>query len=365
MKVAIITSSLSYADGWGRYSLEIINALRDYNIEINIITTKQQKRKIEGIKICPIFPEKIKFNLQAILSIYKLRKCIKDCDVIHCLVEPLLPLVIISNIGINKPFIMTAHGTYAVKPFDNKIKKKIFEYAYRKCSKIICVSNFTANKILSKIKLKNIIVINNGVNYKKFQVKYNLEDVHNENIILGVGAIKPRKGYDVSIKAVALIKKKMPNIKYYIVGSTGGKYYKYLLKIIKKEGLTKNVKFLGNINENELIKLYHLSKIFLLTPRTINNVFEGFGLVYLEANACGKPVIGTYGCGAEDAIINNYNGLLVPQDNPKKTAEAIKCLLDNPAFAKKLGENGKKRAKELSWKNIAKKIIEIYKDVIK
>jgi len=69
---------------------------------------------------------------------------------------------------------------------------------------------------------------------------------------------------------------------------------------------------LENVSNQELIKLYYQSDLFLLTPIYVEgSKFEGFGLVYLEANACGKPVIGTYGCGAEDAIKDNYSGFLL------------------------------------------------------
>ena len=112
-----------------------------------------------------------------------------------------------------------------------------------------------------------------------------------------------------------------------------------------------------------MIDLYYQADIFLLTPITINDsIFEGFGLVYLEAGACGKPVIGTHDCGAEDAIVDGVTGLLVPQKNIKKTTEAVLKLLDDPNFAKKLGENGKKRARQMSWDNVIKKYIKVYEN---
>ena len=97
----------------------------------------------------------------------------------------------------------------------------------------------------------------------------------------------------------------------------------------------------------------------------VGSDFEGFGLVYLEAGACGRPAIGTFDCGAEDAIVNNVTGLLVPQNDIQKTAEAVLRLFDNPGLAKKLGENGKKRAQEMSWDKIAKKYMEIYINIIR
>jgi len=91
--------------------------------------------------------------------------------------------------------------------------------------------------------------------------------------------------------------------------------------------------------------------------------FEGFGLVFLEANACGKSVIGTLGCGIEDAVENEYNGLLVPQNDINKTANAVLRILDNPTLAQKLGSNGKQKSKDMSWQKTVKKYIKVYQSI--
>ncbi len=161
---------------------------------------------------------------------------------------------------------------------------------------------------------------------------------------------------------MAEVKKKYKDVKYYIVGGRPPEIY---LDLVKKYNLEENVRFFENISDEELIKLYYEADIFLLTPIVINNNdFEGFGLVYLEAGACGKPAVGTFNCGAEDAIIDGVTGLLVFQNDIKKTAEAALKLLDNPKLAKKLGENGKIRAKEMSWENVAKRYIKEYKKLL-
>ena len=362
MKVGIITSSLSHSDGWGRYSLEIVSALKKH-VAIKIITAASQK-KLENMEIYPLLPEPLSLSFPKIIAeSFKIKPYLMDCDIVHCLVEPYAPVIAFANIKLKKPFIITAHGTYAVKPLHRFIDGILLRFAYKKADQILCVSKFTENEILKRTTIYNTRVIPNGVNYDKFQRYSNISKKDKEKIILSVGPTKPRKGYDVSIKAFAEVKKDFPDIKYYIVGSCGGKYYDFLISLIQDLNI-KDVKFLGKVPDDELIKLYQTADIFLLTPKNVNNNFEGFGLVYLEANACGKPVIGTYGCGAEEAIIDGYNGLLVPQEDPQKTAEAIKYLLNNPEVAEMMGENGRKRAKELSWQNISNRIIQVYEEVL-
>ncbi len=80
---------------------------------------------------------------------------------------------------------------------------------------------------------------------------------------------------------------------------------------------------LGPVDEDVLLKKYRECTLFVLTPVNQGFFFEGFGLVFLEANACGKPVVASRGCGAEEPVIHNYNGLLVPQSDAEATAEAV------------------------------------------
>ena len=219
--------------------------------------------------------------------------------------------------------------------------------------------------VFKKIDFRNTLVINNGVDYNKWQIDKKQIPLK-EKIILGVGALKPRKGYHISIPAIAKIRGKYSDFKYYIIGDQSDKnYFKQLKNLVKKNSLKEKVIFLEKISDEDLVNLYHRADLFLLTPVNINSNFEGFGLVYLEANACGKPVIGTYDCGAEEAIIDGFNGLLVPQNDIKKTSQAILNILDNSRLAEELSQNGLKQAQKMDWSNIVGQYIQIYEDFYK
>jgi phosphatidylinositol alpha-1,6-mannosyltransferase len=363
MKICFLNENLNIKAGVGRFGLDMIkNIQNDKNFEI-IVLTEKKFSNYEFEK--PIL--KRSYLLRNLLNIFinaiRIRKYIKSCGIIHALDGyPYGVIAALANIGLNKKLIISGIGTYSVLPLDESIKKWFLKWAYKKADKIICISNFTKKQILKRIKLNNIIVVNHGVDYGKFQKDNIIKNHNSEKIILSVGALKPRKGYHISIPAIAEVKEKYPDIKYYIVG---GKPQEIYSDLVKNLNLEKNVEFLQNLSDEELINLYHESDIFLLTPVTINNNdFEGFGLVYLEAGACGKPVIGTYDCGAEDAIINNETGFLIPQNNIKKTVEAVLELLDNSELAKKMGGSGKKFAEKMDWDNVVKKYIEVYEDII-
>jgi len=360
MRICFLNENLDIKAGTGRYGRDIVeNISKEEGVEAIVLTEKESGHRSEKAILQSSWLLRHFYNL--FLNALKVRKYVKKCDIIHALDGyPYGVIAALANIGLNKKLIISGVGTYSVLPLDRLIKRGLLKWAYQKADKITCISRFTEKQILKRLDLDNTLVINLGVDYKKFaeQRGYQRRTTPKEKIILSVGALKSRKGYHISIPAIAEVKKRYPDIKYYIVG---GKPPKTYLDLVKKYNLEKNVKFLQGISDKDLMKLYYETDVFLLTPITINdNDFEGFGLVYLEAGACGKPVVGTYNCGAEDAIIDGTTGLLVPQNDIHKTAEAILKLLDNFELAKKMGENGEKRAQEMDWENVVKKYIEIY-----
>ncbi|MFZ5559798.1 MAG: glycosyltransferase family 4 protein [Patescibacteria group bacterium] len=366
MKICFLNENLDIKAGVGRFGRDVVeNISKKEGIEAIVLTEQESGHKLERAVLRKSYLMRHFHNI--FVNAFKIRKYIKKCDIVHALDGyPYGVIAALANIGLNKKLIINGIGTYSILPLDIPLKKGLMSWAYKRADRIICISRFTEKQILKRVKLDNTIVINHGVNYDKFNrsrlTRIKTQKDADAKVILSVGALKLRKGYHISIPAIAEVKKKYKNIKYWIVGGHPSEFYSDL---IKKYKLEMNVKFFQNISDEDLIELYYWADIFLLTPITINNNdFEGFGLVYLEAGACGKPVIGTYDCGAEDAIINNVTGLLVPQRDTQKTAEAVLKLLNNDALLRRLGEGGKKRAQEMRWDNVVEKYLEIYKQVL-
>jgi len=362
MKICFLTNELSFKHGWGRYSISLIKGLYARGYEPLVLVEKaSEEDNLKGVESYKLLSSQRSdlFKPFFILKDYfKIKKITQDCQIIHSLIEPYAPLATL--LAKDKPLFITAHGTYAPLLFDKLLAGYLTKKSFKKANKVFCVSKFTQKEILKKIDLENTLVINNGVDYNEWQVDSPPHPLK-EKMILGVGALKPRKGYHVSISAMAIVKKKYPDLKYYLVGDQSNKdYFSQLKELIKKYDLENNVIFLEKISDKDLIKLYHQTDLFLLTSINIGKSFEGFGLVYLEANACGKPAIGTYGCGAEEAIVDGFNGLLVPQNDIEKTGQAILKILDNESLAEELSENGRRQAKKMDWSNISEQYIQTY-----
>jgi glycosyltransferase involved in cell wall biosynthesis len=166
-----------------------------------------------------------------------------------------------------------------------------------------------------------------------------------QRLVLTVARMAARecyKGHDVVLRALPSVVGKIPNLTYIMVG--GGDDRPRLEGLAQELGLTKHVVFTGEVADSELAALYHRSEVFLLPARTVIDKYnpkgEGFGIVFVEAMAFGKPVIGpNYGAPAE-IIRQGQHGLLVDPEDSAAIAEALVDLLTNPARAREMGEAG-------------------------
>lgn len=369
MKICFLANQLSFKDGWGRYSINLLEQLIKRDIKAFILLSQDSQEnclpQIESHKLLPpLFVKRTDKIFSLIRNYRDIKKLTQSADIIHSLIEPYGPVAYLVNR--KKPIIITCHGTYAVYPFRKKISSLVYRRVYKSSEKIVCVSRFTQNEILKKVKLRNTLVINNGVDYEKFQVNFQ-DSFPKERTILSVGALMPRKGYHISIPAVAKVKEVYPDLKYIIVGNQENKnYFGYLQKIVGDYNLKDTVEFLSKISDDDLVKMYHLSDLFLLTPINIDDdKFEGFGQVFLEAGACGRAVVATGGSGTEDAIDDGYNGVLVPQNDIEGTSREILRILNDPGLGRELGANGKKKAQERDWPNVADEYMQLYQSILK
>lgn len=364
MKIFVLTTGLTQ-DGWGRYSADIVHSLSQNNIGAVVVIDKGSvnKTNIDAVKILPNHLEHIKVYLLAFWYAWRLCKYTKGCEAIHCFAEPYSYIAYWLSKLTGKKYFITVHGTYGVLPYYfSPIKKYFHKKSFESAEKIICVSNYTKDLLLGVYSLKNLVVINNGIRFSDFHHTPTLSFGEREENILTVGALKSRKGQHISIAAFAKIASRYKNLKYYVVGDrsdTG--YFDRLKQLATTLGVKDRVVFLSSISDEELKGLYMKSKVFVLTSRSRKAHFEGFGLVYLEANANGLPVIGSRDSGAEDAIQDGKTGFLVPQGDVDAIAKKMSDMLESKELWEKMSENGIVWAKEHDWSDVIKKYIEIYR----
>lgn len=299
----------------------------------------------------------------------KLRQAVKTKKIDHILVGQILPLgtaALICSKLCKIKYSVVLHGldfTCATKSFR---KKFVSKHILAGAEKIICANTYVAS--LASQTFPNIAskvaVVNPGVEDRtrhdtrqimRLKNKYNLQ---NKIILLSVGRLVKRKGFDKVIEAMPKILKQVPDLIYVIIGD-GEELNNYQRQIVNY-GLKNQVIIINRATDDERDDWYETSDIFIMPARNIDGDFEGFGIVYLEANLAGKPVIAGKSGGVEDAVIDGLNGLLVDPEKVNDISEKIIKLALDTNLRNKLGRLGQKRAiKDFNWRKQAEKMYNI------
>ena len=339
--------------------------------------------KKRGGIIQPIIEEKLPYKIHLIggrdwskfkkwyvrLSLKKFIKSIDNPIVISSnweLSEGLIP----HKKKLNFCLLTILHGLEVTRLESNPYlkKRKNFIKTLSKSDHIISVSNYTkyAAELISgskKIKtIPNFVDTDNFFEVDKVTSRKKYGFHESDKILLTLSRLVRRKGHEVVIKAISLIVKKIPKIKYVIAGSGEKKYKEDLKRLVSKLKLDKNVFFLGYVDEDKKNDLYNACDIYIMNSHKTNEKgdSEGFGITFLESNACGKPIIGTASGGIPDAIKHRVNGLLIEPNQPSETADAIFELFNNKKLYDELSTNSLKIIKEnFSIDKIGKKYMEI------
>ncbi len=362
IKVGYLAPELSSRNGWARYSRSLAEAV-SAEADVRVLTERgaQNETILTDVRrSLPVATFGLKAQVGVFLHVFW---NLGDRDIIHCLVEPYAPAAALAAHVRGIPITMTMHGTYAVPPKNSAIKRLIMRYMYSRMPIVTSGSAYTEKKVREVTKLGECRIIPNGVNLEKFNI---LPGVKKENLILTVGMLKARKGVDTVLSALAELKDTLPDLKYSIVASDSGDAFSQKVHaMIKDLDLTSQVTFHENISDTDLVSLYNRSRGFVLAARsTDDGAFEGFPMVFYEANACGTPVITTRGFGSEYAIHDGENGFLVEPDSPKQVAEAISKLFADSVQYEIMREKSLQEAKNHTWDKIAKILMRFYHDVI-
>ncbi len=221
---------------------------------------------------------------------------------------------------------------------------------------IIAVSRFTQRTLIEEMGLpaKRIHLIENAVDTFRFSpgpddMDFRLRwGVAGKRLVVGVGRLVPRKGFDHTLRGWRDVVAKHPTAHLLIVGD--GPQRQELQQIVASEGMGESVTLTGPLSDADLIAAYRSAELFIMPNRTMpDGDTEGFGLVFLEANACGRAVIGGRAGGAVEAVREGETGLLVDGYSIAEISAAINRLLGDDALRQELEQGGLAYAEANSW----------------
>lgn len=356
MKIGYLVYNLDVGAGWGRYARELIDEVKKHH---EVVIVKELPDSYDKSPVLLKTGWKTFFvNWIRLLWIFR------NCNIIHAL--DLYPYGFVGYflaLILHKKFIISGVGTYSVAPLYSKYLGWFAKIVYKKADCVISISSYTDSQITKVISLKGHEVITPGIELSKYD-GITRQDVAKKYIVT-VGALKRRKGQDISLRAFALLSKRMPELEYYIIGSQRDvRYFNELKKIITDNSLEDRVHFLQNVPDTELSQLYANAELFIMLSRNEGYHYEGFGLVFLEAAAFGLPVIGTTGNGIADAVNADKNGYLVAQNDPTQASEAIIKILKTDAIRNNMSRESLLWAKNNSAEKSGQRYIKIYEMLI-
>ncbi|MFC1590732.1 glycosyltransferase family 4 protein [Candidatus Omnitrophota bacterium] len=232
---------------------------------------------------------------------------------------------------------------------------------------VIANSNYTADEYrgygIGSIK---ITVITPGVDTKVFTRPDDADSLKAElglsgkRVLFTAARLSERKGHDLTILAMPEVIKEVPDCVYVIAGD--GPRMGRLKGMVRELRLEGRVIFTGFLNDERLTDYYKACDLFVMVNRETKGVetVEGFGTSFIEASACGKPVIGGRSGGVEDAVVDNETGILVDPLNKDDISGAIIRILKDDVLAKRLGDNGRRRVeRSFGWRTLSKKVEEV------
>lgn len=282
-------------------------------------------------------------------------------DVILCSDSIPVGLVIGFLNKINKiPYVVFSYGKDILFLQHVPFIKLLLHNSFKNASKVIVISEYTRNLVMQlDIPESKTYKINPCVDsgfFKPLDVSDLIKQhgISDKKILLSVGRLVERKGVDTVISSLPEVVKKIPNLIYLIAGN--GPYNNYLKQLVSSLDLEKHVRFIGYVPDEQLPEYYNLCDAFIMPSRTEKGDPEGFGIVFLEAGACGKPVIGSRMGGIPDAVLDGKTGMLVDPLDEREIADAILELLNDENKARKIGECGRRRAEQLNWEAAADKL---------
>jgi glycosyltransferase involved in cell wall biosynthesis len=286
----------------------------------------------------------------------------EDFDVIHThLPTPWSAdwSAIISKIK-EKPLVLTYHNNIIGSGFASQIaniyRRTMMKFVLGKADTII-VTNKKQLKFSSVLGdyVEKVKIIPPGVDTQKFK-PMKIEKIENSLFFLSVlDRFHEYKGLEYLLRALKIVKKEIKNVKLRVGG--GGELTEYYKRISNSLGLEDNVDFIGYIPEEKVVEYYNKSELFVLPSTSPQQ--EGFGIVLLEAMACGVPVVTTDIVGMAEEIENENVGVAVRSIDAESLADAIVAALKN----KKSGKNARKLAERYDWGIIAEKISELYSSI--
>lgn len=271
---------------------------------------------------------------------------------------------------IGRPLIIYSHGE-ELTTWRQPMKLRVMTWTYRHADIVIANSEFTRDELVRLgVAPTKIAVLYPGVDIDRFCPGLPCEDLkasiglaERDKLIISVGRLSRRKGFDQVVRSLPLLLRAGVPAHYVVIGI--GDDRDYLADLAAELGVSERVHLLGHVTSLDLPRWYNAANVVVMPNREINGDTEGFGMVFLEAAACGKPTVAGLAGGTGAAVIDGVTGFRVDGSLTEAVTDALNRLLKDPVLARKLGAQGHVRvSREFSWHQVAVRTRKIQIDLL-
>ena len=230
------------------------------------------------------------------------------------------------------------------------------------CNKIIVPSRFLKEHFKPWCNQEKIVIVPNAVEIdeniqKADKTKIRTKLGLNKFSIFAAGRLVPWKGFEGLISVIPKLVKDYPTIQLNIAGE--GPLKPLLLGLIKKYGMTNQIRLLDRLDRKQLLEYMSASDLFIM-----NSSYEGLSHTIIEAMGCKTPIIATKIGGNKELIKHDYNGLLVNYNDQIQLETAVRTIFENRSLASYLVENGVKIFRKFTWDNHIRKLLVLFHELI-
>ena len=260
-----------------------------------------------------------------------------------------------------RPVVVYAHGE-ELTSWGSGGKYKAMRFALRHADRVVANSEHTRATLLAMgVAAARIAVIYPGVDVSVFRPGLDAEDLRAslgigraDKLVFSVGRLSRRKGFDQAIRAVARLRSEGIAVRYVIAGI--GEDADYLDGLIAEHRLQGIAHRIGAVEDADLPRWLNACDVFAMPNRDINGDNEGFGMVFIEAAACGKPSLAGAAGGTGSAVLHGETGLRVDGVSVEAVTDGLRSLLTQPAQTLEWGQRALQRVeREFAWERVADK----------
>lgn len=260
-----------------------------------------------------------------------------------------------------RPVVIYAHGE-ELTTWGRGGKFKAMRFALRHADRVIANSEHTQRTLLEMgVDPARISIIYPGVDVSVFRPGMDVSGLReslgihpDDTLVFSVGRLSRRKGFDQMIRAVAQLRSEGLAVRYVIAGI--GEDTDYLEGLVREHDLQGIVHLIGAVSEAELPRWMNACDVFAMPNREIDGDNEGFGMVFIEAAACGKPSLAGEAGGTGSAVLDRVTGLRVNGASLEAVSRGLRTLVNNSDLCRQLGAAGLARvAARFSWEAVTLK----------